>query len=354
MEDSRQEVFSELAKLRALPPLGDHTYEVYENVNILFEEIRKFRDHMNAYRREPMESTMTELHVLVSITRTIIAEVSKVSGLISVETLKGWRLMIMDWRNMIQCYGNRYLYPEMRLGPGTCFSTPPYRMRMSFRYFRRCGIEALRERMDLYQLTDIELKYLHMEHEVEQSLDHGESIIYFVDIEELETAELRPNYEHQLPIIDQAIERAQEIITEYSGWKRYHPGKIEDWDIRLEALEEFKVNVVQRFARDGSCNKNKNFPLALVSVFQKSSNKSILEVVAEFEASTPLIGSNDGKSAMFIDHCLEPDDRAQFAQYRQLPFKSTKVAVISRFGGIATLVHKELTTAMKNADDCST
>ena len=112
--------------------------------------------------------------------------------------------------------------------------------------------------MDLYQLTDIELKYLHMEHEVEQSLDRGESIIYFVDIEEVETAELRSIYEHQLPIIDQAIERAQEIIKEYLGWRKRSSSKLEDWDYRLEALEEFKVEVVQRFMECGSCDKVKN------------------------------------------------------------------------------------------------
>ena len=314
---------------------------------------------MSVMKREAKQglyvyTDLTELQIVESITRTILSEFSKVSGLVSVEILRNWRLMIEDWRYMIRCTPNPRLNPEMRLSPGVNRSSKFTKMELSFKYFQKHGIDALRERMGLYQLTNTELRYMCMEQEVEHNLNRGEDIIYFVDIEELDTADLRPIYEHQVPIIDQAIERTQEIIREYLGWSRYNPDKIEDWDIRLEALEEFKVNVVQRFARDGSCNKNKNFPLALVSVFQKSSNKSILDVVAEFEASTPLIGSNDGKSAMFIDHCLEPDDRAQFAQYRQLPFKSTKVAVISRFGGIATLVHKELTTAMKNADDCST
>ena len=105
-----------------------------------------------------------------------------------------------------------------------------------------------------------------------------------MELEELDTSELRPIFHHQIPTIDQVVLRSQEIISEYMRWSRYNPDRIEDWDIRLEALEEFRVKVIQRFAGGGSCDETENPPLALalVPVFQQSSSKSILDIVEEF------------------------------------------------------------------------
>ena len=102
MKESRQEVFEELAKLRSLPPLGKCTSEIFKNLDVLLEEINMFQWNMYELkgalqRDEESTTTMTELYMERSVTRTIISEFSKVSGLVSVKTLRNWRLMIEDW-----------------------------------------------------------------------------------------------------------------------------------------------------------------------------------------------------------------------------------------------------------------
>ena len=52
MAESRQLIFLELTKLRALPPLGECSSQGYENVDVLFEEIDKFREYMSVLKRE--------------------------------------------------------------------------------------------------------------------------------------------------------------------------------------------------------------------------------------------------------------------------------------------------------------
>ena len=167
-----------------------------------------------------------------------------------------------------------------------------------------------------------------MEQEVGRNLNRGEIIIYHVEIEELGGAELRLIYEHQVPFIDKAMLRAHEIIREYLEWSHYNQDMVEDWGLKLEALEEFKVELVHRFAVSGPCDKSESSQLTLVPMFNPSGSKSILDIIEEFEAATRVLGSGDGKSAVFIDHCLEPDVGAQFWHYRQLPFKSLKIAMI--------------------------
>ena len=57
--------------------------------------------------------------------------------------------------------------------------------------------------------------------------------------------------EHQVPIIDKAMLRAREIIREYLQWSHFNQDMVEDWGLRMEALEDFKVELVQRFAVSG-------------------------------------------------------------------------------------------------------
>ena len=153
MTGNRQAVYSELAALRALPPLG-------KNLSVLCWDLNQFREYMDLLGTEFRQGLIVytggaELNLLESISRTIVSEFGKDCGVVPVETLRGWRLEIEEWRRIIQYSNNPVLHPDMSLDRTVDYSSRITQMEISFKHFQKHGIEALRQRSDLYQLSSV-------------------------------------------------------------------------------------------------------------------------------------------------------------------------------------------------------
>ena len=91
------------------------------------------------------------------------------------------------------------------------------------------------------------------------------------------------------------------MIDEYMKWNGALIDNVEDWEFRVQVLEEFRTDVLMRSIQLGAPESTRISSIQQVPMFSEDSDTSILEVIKLFEIAAEACSDSDGKTAIFID-----------------------------------------------------